>query len=131
MSTERILVHRSIAEGFGTALKKAMGQVFGSDNPTFVLVSSAAVAKNKRLVDDAVSKGATTLLGSPETSEDRPTQMRPIIVSKVSKEMANRVCDNARDRRGGTRDCERLGLRPFGGRLLRRPKDSFESGEEV
>ncbi|UPL03162.1 hypothetical protein LCI18_014096 [Fusarium solani-melongenae] len=87
MSTERILVHKSIAQDFSTALKEATQKFFGSQGPPFVLVNSTAVQKNKRLIADAVSKGATTLLGNAEAAEDEPTKMRPVIVSGVSKNM--------------------------------------------
>ncbi|KAK7598563.1 hypothetical protein V3481_000186 [Fusarium oxysporum f. sp. vasinfectum] len=87
MSTERILVHRSISDEFSAALKEATQGLFGSGKPPFVLVNSAAVQKNKGLVADAVAKGATTLLGDAEAVEDQPTKMRPVIVSNVSKEM--------------------------------------------
>ncbi|KAK2470437.1 hypothetical protein H9L39_18054 [Fusarium oxysporum f. sp. albedinis] len=87
MSTERILVHRSISDEFSSALKEATQGLFGSEKPPFVLVNPAAVQKNKGLVADAVAKGATTLLGDAEAVEDQPTKMRPVIVSNVSKEM--------------------------------------------
>ncbi|KAM0415897.1 hypothetical protein ACHAPT_013159 [Fusarium lateritium] len=87
MSTERILVHVSIAQDFTAALKEATQKLFSSESPPFVLVNSTAVQKNKRLIADAVSKGATALLGSAEAAEDQPTKMRPIIISGVSKDM--------------------------------------------
>lgn len=69
MSTERILVHKPIAQDFTAALKEATQKVFGSESPSCVLVNCAAVQKNKRLVTDVVSKGATVLLGTPEAAE--------------------------------------------------------------
>ncbi|KAF4417279.1 NAD-dependent aldehyde dehydrogenase, partial [Fusarium acutatum] len=87
MSTERILVHRSISDEFSAALKEATQRLFGSEKPPFVLVNSAAVQKNKGLIADAVAKGATTLLGDTDAAEDQPTKMRPVIISNVSKEM--------------------------------------------
>jgi acyl-CoA reductase-like NAD-dependent aldehyde dehydrogenase len=87
MSTERILVHKSVAEEFGVALKEATEKLFGSTNPPFVLVNSAAVQKNKGLIANAVSLGATTLVGNAEAVEDQPTKMRPVIISNVSKGM--------------------------------------------
>ncbi|KAH6956126.1 aldehyde dehydrogenase family-domain-containing protein [Fusarium avenaceum] len=87
MSTERIVVHKSIAEEFDVALKEAAEKLFGSANPPFVLVNSAAVQKNKSLIANAVSKGATTLVGNAEAVEDQPTKMRPVIISNVSKDM--------------------------------------------
>ncbi|KAK7222853.1 hypothetical protein V2G26_010856 [Clonostachys chloroleuca] len=87
MSTERILVHKAVAEEFGVALKEATEKLFGSTNPPFVLVNSAAVQKNKGLIANAVSLGATTLVGNAEAVEDQPTKMRPVIISNVSKDM--------------------------------------------
>uniref|UniRef100_A0A8H7KF11 Aldehyde dehydrogenase domain-containing protein n=1 Tax=Bionectria ochroleuca TaxID=29856 RepID=A0A8H7KF11_BIOOC len=87
MSTERILVHKSVAEEFGVALKEATEKLFGSTNQPFVLVNSAAVQKNKGLIANAVSLGATTLVGNAEAVEDQPTKMRPVIISNVSKGM--------------------------------------------
>ncbi|KAG4293556.1 NAD-dependent aldehyde dehydrogenase [Fusarium proliferatum] len=87
MSTERILVHRSISDEFSAALKEATQGLFGPEKPPFVLVNSAAVQKNRGLIADAVAKGATTLLGDADAAEDQPTKMRPVIVSNVSKEM--------------------------------------------
>ncbi|KAG2419163.1 hypothetical protein HFD88_002268 [Aspergillus terreus] len=84
MSTERILVHNSIADEFGATLVKAAQQHFGSP---YVLINPAAVTKNKNLLDDALSKDAKVLFGDPTASEDQPTKMRPVIVSGVSKEM--------------------------------------------
>ncbi|KAJ5904887.1 uncharacterized protein N7473_001803 [Penicillium subrubescens] len=87
MATERILVQKSIADEFSAALKEVTQKLFSSQTPPFVLVNSAAVVKNRKLLDDAASKGATLLLGDPEASEDQPTKMRPVIVSNVSREM--------------------------------------------
>lgn len=84
MSTERILVHESIADEFAAALAKATQQHFESP---YILINPAAVTKNKNLVNDALSKSAKVLLGDPTASEDQPTKMRPVIVSGVSKEM--------------------------------------------
>ncbi|EEU33573.1 uncharacterized protein NECHADRAFT_98419 [Fusarium vanettenii 77-13-4] len=87
MSTERILVHKSIAQDFSAALKEATQKLFGSESPPFVLVNAVAVQKNKWLIADAVSKGAITLVGNAEAAEDQPTKMRPVIIADVSKDM--------------------------------------------
>ncbi|KAJ6085346.1 NAD-dependent aldehyde dehydrogenase [Penicillium canescens] len=84
MSTERILVHTSIADKFAAALAKATQQYFESP---YVLINPAAVTKNKNLLHDALNKDGKVLLGDPTASEDQPTKMRPVIVSGVSKEM--------------------------------------------
>ncbi|KAH7376901.1 Aldehyde/histidinol dehydrogenase [Plectosphaerella cucumerina] len=87
MSTERILVHKSIAAEFGEALIQVTRQRYGSAVSPYVLINAAAVAKNKKLVSDAVAKGAKVLHGDAAAPEDQPTKMRAVIVSEVSKEM--------------------------------------------
>ncbi|KAJ5654415.1 hypothetical protein N7490_001418 [Penicillium lividum] len=86
MSTERIVVQRGIADEFKTKLAAAAEMLFGKEAPALCLVNSAAVTKNKRLVSDAVSRGATLLFGDANANETSTT-MRPIIVADVNKEM--------------------------------------------
>ncbi|KAJ5179502.1 Aldehyde dehydrogenase N-terminal [Penicillium capsulatum] len=87
MSTERIVVQRGIVDAFRQKLAETAEKLFGKNAPALVLVDSAAVAKNKRLVADAVSRGATVLFGDAQASESVNTSMRPIIVDGVTKEM--------------------------------------------
>lgn len=87
MSTELILVHKSVAEDFSTHLKTAMDTMFGSRTPAPILINAPPVAKNKRLVQQAVSKGAKVLTGDLDAKEDSDTRMRPIVVEGVTKDM--------------------------------------------
>ncbi|KAI9375718.1 Aldehyde/histidinol dehydrogenase [Aspergillus egyptiacus] len=87
MSTERIVVQRSIAEKFQKVLLETAEKVFGKDAPAPVLVASAAVKKNRDLVADALSKGANVVFGEPEARESCPNGLRPTIVGGVTKEM--------------------------------------------
>ena len=87
MSTERILVHSSIATPFATAFKKAISEVFSSDHPAPILITSAGVQKNKKLVSQALSKGAKILTGDVNAQEDSDNRMRPIVVENVTKDM--------------------------------------------
>lgn len=87
MSTERIVVQRGVAEVFRQKLAAAAEQVFGKEAPVLSLVNSAAVAKNKKLVRDAVSRGATVLFGDVDANESIDTAMRPLIADGVTKEM--------------------------------------------
>ncbi|KAL4881263.1 Aldehyde/histidinol dehydrogenase [Aspergillus karnatakaensis] len=87
MSTERIVVHRSIAEKFQKLLVETAENVFGKNAPAPVLVASAAVKKNKDLVADAMSKGASIVFGDPKNSESCANSLRPVIVEGVTKEM--------------------------------------------
>ncbi|KAJ5514296.1 Aldehyde/histidinol dehydrogenase [Penicillium fimorum] len=87
MSTERIVVQRSIADEFRQKFAETTEKLFGKDAPALVLVNGAAVAKNKKLVADAVSRGAKLLFGDADASESINTCMRPIVVDGVTKEM--------------------------------------------
>jgi acyl-CoA reductase-like NAD-dependent aldehyde dehydrogenase len=94
MSSERILVHKDIKPQFIEALKGAVEGIFGGDKPAPVVIASAGVEKNKKLIADAVSKGANVAHGDhevdekhPETNESSATRMRPVIVDGVSKDM--------------------------------------------
>lgn len=87
MSTERIVVQRNIADQFKQKLAETTEKLFGKDAPALVLVNSAAVTKNKKLVSDAVSRGANVLFGDADATESSNTSMRPIIVDGVQKEM--------------------------------------------
>ncbi|KAF9690747.1 hypothetical protein EKO04_011519 [Ascochyta lentis] len=94
MSSERILVHKSIKPQFLEAFKGAVEGIFGGDQPASVTVIPAAIDKNKKLIADAVSKGAKVVHGDhekeevhPETKEPSGTRMRPVIVDGVKKGM--------------------------------------------
>ena len=87
MSTERILVRSSIATAFATAFKKAISEVFSPDHPAPILITSANVQKNKKLVSQALSKGAKILTGDVNAQEDSVNRMRPIVVENVTKDM--------------------------------------------
>lgn len=94
MATERILVHKDIKAQFIEAFKGAAEGIFGGDKPAPVLIASAGVEKNKRLIGEAVKSGAKVVHGDhekneshPETKEISKTRLRPIIVDGVTKEM--------------------------------------------
>ena len=94
MSTERIVAHSAVLDRFTTAFRAAVAQAFGADKPAPVLITSAGVEKNKRLVASAVAAGAKILHGDlqaderhPETDEVSKTRMRPIVVGGVNKDM--------------------------------------------
>lgn len=94
MATERILVHKAVKAQFIEAFKGAADGIFGGDKPAPILVQSAGVEKNKRLISAAVKAGATVVHGDhekdephPETNEVSATRMRPVIVDGVNKDM--------------------------------------------
>lgn len=92
MSTERVIVQRSVRDAFAQKLAGAMAGIFGSsaeERSAQVLIRPAAVAKAKSLVEDALSKGAVL-----EANGDLATtisgdggRFRPLILSGITKEM--------------------------------------------
>lgn len=86
MSTERILVQSSIAPQFKEVLRATMDSIFGSA-PAPQLVNAPPVAKNKKLVEDAVSKGANLVYGDVAHDTGSKTSMKPIILEGVKKGM--------------------------------------------
>ncbi|KAM3532081.1 hypothetical protein NHJ13051_000457 [Beauveria bassiana] len=93
MSTERILVHERVRDDFATELVAAVKSLYGEaggGQEAGVLVTAAAVVKNKALVADALRKGATLLYGDPDEEEeehDAKTRMRPVVVAEVTPSM--------------------------------------------
>ena len=89
-STERIVVNGKIADEFREALKSTMDKVFaeqpdGSGIPQ--LVTSAPVTKNKKLLEDAISKGARAIYGDPKHNDPSSTRMKPVIIENVNNKM--------------------------------------------
>ena len=87
MSTERIVVQRSIADKFKPMLADAVEKLYGKQGPAFGLVAPAAVKKNKELVEDALAKGANLVYGDLAAVELDNSSMRPLIVGDVAKNM--------------------------------------------
>ncbi|KKA26249.1 hypothetical protein TD95_000040 [Thielaviopsis punctulata] len=87
MSTERIIVHRTIRAAFEEKLAAAVAQFFPTTGDAPVLISAAGVAKNKALLADALAKGARVLVGEPAETEVSPTRMRPVVLGDVTPEM--------------------------------------------
>ena len=87
MSTEKIVVHKDIASAFSEKLKDTIKKLYGPDKPAPVLVTSVGVAKNHRLISEALDKGAKLVTGDINAKESSDTRMRPIVVEGVTKEM--------------------------------------------
>jgi acyl-CoA reductase-like NAD-dependent aldehyde dehydrogenase len=86
MSTERIIVHKNIRAEFEKKLVGAIDNIFGAQDVP-VLINSISVAKNKKLIEDALSKGASLLYGDANAQESSATRMRPVVISGVKTEM--------------------------------------------
>lgn len=87
MSMERAIVEEIVVDEFGKELKKAVEEMYPQTGEANVLINKAGVEKNKKLVRDAVGKGAKVLTGDVEQIDDSETRMRPIVVQGVKKGM--------------------------------------------
>lgn len=79
MATERILVNAKIADKFREVLAGTVDAVFPDQNG-LVLVDKAPVAKNAKLLQDAVGKGARAIYGDISDKRELATAMRPVIL---------------------------------------------------
>lgn len=87
MSTERIVVHRSIADKFAAELRAAVEKIYPSDADAPILVAKPAIEKNHKLMADAVAKGAKVLYGDLKARDANAYRMRPIVIADVKKDM--------------------------------------------
>lgn len=87
MSTERIIVHQAVMPQFTSLLKAAISKVFGSEGRPVTMAQSGAVARNRDLVKDAVSKGATIVHGDHSEDITSPFQLPPTVVQAVAADM--------------------------------------------
>ena len=87
MSTERVIVQRSVVEQFRHVFSTVTGQMFSSFQ---VLVTPTAAHKNRMLVADAKSKGASILFESPSSrpaADSAAATMPTTIVDGVTRAM--------------------------------------------
>ena len=91
VGANRFILEQAIAEDYTAWLCKAIAKLRvgrGSDAGVDLgpLIDDAAVAKVKRLVDDAIAKGARVLLGESPTGKTR--LVAPVVLAGISSEMA-------------------------------------------
>ncbi|EME42351.1 hypothetical protein DOTSEDRAFT_73244 [Dothistroma septosporum NZE10] len=86
MATERILVNAKVADKFRQILAGTIDAVFPDKNG-LVLIDKAPVAKNAKLLKDAVDKGAKAIYGDISDKRDLATAMRPVILEGVKDGM--------------------------------------------
>ncbi|PVI02998.1 aldehyde dehydrogenase [Periconia macrospinosa] len=88
MSTERILVHSSIADKFQTAFKEAIESTFGTRKTYPVVVTNSSARRNRMLVKDALNKGAKLVHGDlNQVDPEVEAIMPPVVLSKMSPNM--------------------------------------------
>jgi acyl-CoA reductase-like NAD-dependent aldehyde dehydrogenase len=85
MSTERIIVHEKVVDEFEKQFKAAAAGFAPADQDPAVLITKGAVEKNKKLLKDAVDKGAIIIHGDPENGID--AKMHPVAVRGTAKNM--------------------------------------------
>ena len=86
MSTERIIIHSAVMKTFKRAFKDAIDSNFPADGPEPTLVSEKGAAKSRRLVKDALSKGASLVHGSGRDLGEK-NLMRPVVLEGISRDM--------------------------------------------
>lgn len=87
MATERILVHSSISKQFAEALRSATTNIFPPTAPASIMISPASVIKNRILITQALSQGASLLVGDINVPEESDTRMKPFILENVTPKM--------------------------------------------
>jgi acyl-CoA reductase-like NAD-dependent aldehyde dehydrogenase len=87
MSTERILVQKSVSKEFEVELKAAIDRFFPAEASALILVNDRGVSRNRALREDAVSKGASVIHGDIATKEESTTRLRPIVIKGVKEGM--------------------------------------------
>jgi succinate-semialdehyde dehydrogenase/glutarate-semialdehyde dehydrogenase len=90
VAANRFITEAPVARAFETKLCAAIAKLRlgrGSDEGVDLgpLIDDDAVAKVKRLVDDALARGATLLLGAPPKGDSR--LVAPIVLGNVTAEM--------------------------------------------
>ena len=92
MSTDRVILHRDIADAFTAAFTEAIkGLTSGdpSDPATFVgpLVNKKSAQRCSAIIKDAIAKGATVLAGTGDIEGDEQTLIRPVLLTDVTEDM--------------------------------------------
>ncbi|KAF4587421.1 NAD-dependent aldehyde dehydrogenase [Ophiocordyceps camponoti-floridani] len=87
MSTERILVHQSIADKFRNMLVAKTKEKYNSSSSTPTLINPTAASRNRNLISQAVEKGARLLPIFAEKEADTPSGMQAVVLENVNSSM--------------------------------------------
>ncbi|KAL1969459.1 hypothetical protein VTN77DRAFT_8897 [Rasamsonia byssochlamydoides] len=94
MSTERVIIHNSVADAFTTLLLQRVREIkVGNhlEDPTVSLSGLYCPAAPQRIlsmIDDAIANGATLLFGDRSISGPNKTILQPHVLDHVRPEMA-------------------------------------------
>jgi len=84
MSTERVIVFKSISKEFIDVFRETTKQIWPESH---VLISKVSWEKNKNLLEDAKKKGVEVLFGDRDTSAEGQLRQYPTALKGVTKEM--------------------------------------------
>ncbi|PCH03746.1 Aldehyde/histidinol dehydrogenase [Penicillium occitanis (nom. inval.)] len=89
MSTERIIVRQSVLSQFTELLKAAISDVHGPEGTSHTVAQAGTVVRNRQLVKEAVSRGATIIYGGHDERNDniQPLKLPVTVVQGVSPGM--------------------------------------------
>lgn len=89
MSTERILVHSSVAAAFQSVLSRVISRTFEGPLKTPRVITAGSAERNRALVAQALSKGSEILHGGSIATLGNGvgTTMPPVVLTKMTKEM--------------------------------------------
>lgn len=87
MSTEKILVHKSVSQEFQQKFVTKIETMFPSQQDAPILINANAVGKVRKLLDDAVGKGGKVICGGIHAEEASKTRLRPIVITNVTPKM--------------------------------------------
>lgn len=87
MSTERIIVHQNVYSRFKEELVGVMSNQFPPGSDAAVLITEAAKSKTRKLIDNALEKGASIVAGKQPLSDATDTTLWPVVIEGVSPEM--------------------------------------------
>jgi len=89
MSTDRILIHASIADEFIAALKTALTHGASAEIPK--LVTAASKARIQRIVSSAISSGAHIIYGDKDSTREGDNSIgstfTPVVLGGVREDM--------------------------------------------
>jgi acyl-CoA reductase-like NAD-dependent aldehyde dehydrogenase len=92
MSTDRVIVHRAVAEEFIAKYAQRINHLPYGDpsDPAIVVgpvVNARAAQRISALVKDAVAKGATLLAGTGEIEGEHGALLKPVVLTDVTTDM--------------------------------------------
>jgi acyl-CoA reductase-like NAD-dependent aldehyde dehydrogenase len=83
MATDRILVHKALAQEFIDAMKARLENTMADGSPLPVVASAASKSRLQKVVAEAVSKGASIVCGSEKQEMVPGASIIPTVLQNV------------------------------------------------